>query len=238
MGSILPRYDPHMAFRAVLFDAAETLFTTRGSVGQIYGSIARQYGSTASDEAVQAAFARQFRGAGPLSIQDQKRWWKDVVYRVFSEVGMVDNFDKFFDQLYDRFRDSEGWVLFPETLEVLTKLKSRSFKLGVISNFDNRAYSVMRSLEILQFFDSVTLSSETGYCKPDREIFEAAVRSLAVPASEVLLVGDSLHDDVEAAMNAGLSAFLLDRRGRHPSANHVPRISSLKEVLDFLAANP
>ena len=54
----------------------------------------------------------------------------------------------------------------------------------------------------------------------------------------ILLVGDSLHDDVEAAMRAGLSAVLVDRRKRHESANHVPRISSLKEVLDFLAANP
>src|SRR3989442_10378608 len=234
MGSILPRYDPHMAFRAVLFDAAETLFTTRGSVGQIYGSIARQYGSTASDEAVQAAFARQFRGAGPLSIQDQKRWWKDVVYRVFSEVGMVDNFDKFFDQLYDRFRDSEGWVLFPETLEVLTKLKSRSFKLGVISNFDNRAYSVMRSLEILQFFDAVTLSSEAGFCKPDREIFDSAIRALGMPASEVLLVGDSLQDDVEAGMKAGLSAVLVDRRNRYEQVTRVQRISSLLELLPLV----
>ena len=223
-----------MAFRAVLFDAAETLFTTRGSVGQIYGSIARQYGSTASDEAVQAAFARQFRGAGPLSIQDQKRWWKDVVYRVFSEVGMVDNFDKFFDQLYDRFRDSEGWVLFPETVDVLTTLKSRSFKLGVISNFDNRAYSVMRSLEILQFFDAVTLSSETGYCKPDREIFEVAIRALGVVASDVLLVGDSLQDDVEAGMKTGLSAVLIDRRNRHEGVNSVRRISSLRELLPLL----
>ena len=223
-----------MAFRAVLFDAAETLFTTRGSVGQIYGSIARQYGSTASDEAVQAAFARQFRGAGPLSIQDQRRWWKDVVYRVFSEVGMVHNFDKFFDQLYDRFRDSEGWVLFPETVEVLTKLKSRSFKLGVISNFDNRAYTVMRSLEILQFFDAVTLSSETGYCKPDREIFEAAIRALGMPASEVLLVGDSLQDDVEAGIRAGLSAVLIDRRNKHEGVNRVRRISSLQELLSLV----
>jgi putative hydrolase of the HAD superfamily len=223
-----------MPFRAVLFDAAETLFTTRGSVGQIYGSIARQYGSTASDEAVQAAFARQFRGAGPLSIQDQKRWWRDVVYRVFSEVGMVDNFDKFFDQLYDRFRDSEGWVLFPETVEVLTKLKSRSFKLGVISNFDNRAYTVMRSLEILQFFDAVTLSSETGYCKPDREIFEAAILALGIPASEVLLVGDSLHDDVEAGIRAGLSAVLIDRRNKHEDVDRVRRISSLQELLPLV----
>jgi putative hydrolase of the HAD superfamily len=223
-----------MPFRAVLFDAAETLFTTRGSVGQIYGSIARQYGSTASDEAVQAAFARQFRGAGPLSIQDQKRWWRDVVYRVFSEVGMVDNFDKFFDQLYDRFRDSEGWVLFPETVEVLTKLKSRSFKLGVISNFDNRAYTVMRSLEILQFFDAVTLSSEAGYCKPDREIFEAAIRALGMPASEVLLVGDSLQDDVEAGIRAGLSAVLIDRRNKHEGVDRVRRISSLQELLPLV----
>jgi len=223
-----------MKFRAVLFDAAETLFTTKGSVGEIYGGIARQYGSNAPTDAIQAAFARQFRGSGPLSTQDQKRWWKDVVHRVFSEVGMVNNFDQFFDQVYDRFRDSGGWVLFPETREVLAELKQRGLKLGVISNFDDRAYSVMRSLNILEFFDSVTLSSETGHCKPDREIFDAAVRALGVVAAEVLLVGDSLHDDVEAAMRAGLSAVLIDRRNRHEEVKQVVRISSLKDVLALL----
>src|SRR5436189_5381573 len=93
-------------FRAVLFDAAETLFTTRGTVGQIYGSIARRYGSPAPVEAIQAAFARQFRGARPLSIEYQKGWWKDVVQRVFSDVGMVANCDQFFDEAYDRLRRS------------------------------------------------------------------------------------------------------------------------------------
>src|SRR5260370_2602916 len=227
-----------MVFRAVLFDAAETLFTTRGSVGEIYGSIARQYGSTSPSDVIQAAFARQFRGAGPLSTRDQKRWWKDVVYRVFNEVGMVDNFEQFFDQVYDRFRDSEGWVLFPETMEVLEELKLRGLKLGVVSNFDDRAYSVMRSLNILQFFDAVTLSSETGYCKPDREIFEAAVRNLGVAAPEVFMVGDSLHDDVEAAMRAGLRAVLIDRRNPHDGVNHVTRVSSLMELLLLLSPSP
>ena len=221
-------------FRAVLFDAAETLFTTRGTVGQIYGSIARRYGSTAPVETIQAAFARQFRGAGPLSIEHQKGWWKDVVHRVFSEVGMVDNFDQFFDEVYERFRSSEGWVLFPDTIEALTDLKRSGLKLGVISNFDNRIYSVMKSLNILHFFDTVTLSSETGYCKPDREIFDAAIQALGVPASEVLLVGDSLRDDVEAGMRAGLHAALLDRDNRHPGVKHVPRISSLTEALSLV----
>src|SRR5215471_5235971 len=234
MPSILPRYDPGMSFRAVLFDAAETLFTTRGSVGEIYGSIARQYGSTASDETIQAAFARQFRGAGPLSVEDQKRWWKNVVHGVFTEVGMVDDFDKFFERLYDRFRDSEGWVLFPETIEVVTELKNRGLKLGVISNFDNRAYTVMRSLEILHLFDAVTLSSETGHCKPDREIFDAAVRALGIPASEVLLVGDSLQDDVEAGIRAGLAAVLIDRRNRYATVSSVTRISSLRDLMSMI----
>jgi putative hydrolase of the HAD superfamily len=223
-----------MKFRAVLFDAAETLFTTRGSVGEIYGSVARRYGSQVPADVIQAAFVRQFRGAGPLSVQDQTRWWKDVVHRVFSEVGMVDNFDQFFTEVYDKFRDSQGWTLFPETIEVLEDLKRRGLKLGVNSNFDSRAYSVMDSLGIRKFFDAVTLSSETGFCKPDPEIFEAAVQALGVAASEVLLVGDSPHDDVEAAIQAGLSAVLVDRTGRHASKNHLRRISSLKGVISQL----
>ena len=157
------------------------------------------------------------------------------MHRVFSEAGMVRDFDEFFEQVYDRFRDSQGWILFPETLEVLQQLKSLDVKLGVISNFDDRAYSVMRSLGILQFFDAVTLSSETGYSKPDPQIFHFAVRALGVPPGEILVVGDNLRDDVEAALQAGLTALLIDRSGRHSSRNHVSRISSLREVAGKIA---
>src|SRR5579883_591029 len=216
-----------MKIRAVFFDAAETLFTTRGSVGEIYASVARKYGSDVSSEAIQTAFLQHFKGAGPLSLEDQRRWWKDIVYGVFNDVGMVENFDHFFNEVYETFQDSQGWVLFPETLEVLTELKKLQLKLGVISNFDSRIYTVMDSLKIRHFFDSIVLSSETGFSKPDREIFDAAVEEVGVPAPECLLVGDSLQNDVEAAISAGLSAVLIDRSGRHQDQNHVERISSL-----------
>jgi putative hydrolase of the HAD superfamily len=220
-----------MTFRAVLFDAAETLFTTRGSVGEIYAGVARKYGSQASSEDIQAAFLNNFRGAGPLTASDQKGWWKDLVYRVFSQVGMFENFDRFFDEVYDRFRDSQGWILFPETLAVLEQLKQWRLKLGIISNFDSRIYSVMDSLGIRQFFDAVVLSSETGYSKPDPEIFAAGSSAIGVDPSEALFVGDSPQDDVEAAMRAGFSAVLIDRTGRYNKITHLQRISSLYEVL-------
>jgi putative hydrolase of the HAD superfamily len=219
-----------MKFRAVLFDAAETLFTTRGSVGEIYAAAARQYGSTATPESIQAAFVRNWRGAGPVTVTNEKAWWKDLVHRVFTEVGMVDNFNHFFDEVYDTFRNSQGWVLFPETHEVLKELKTAGCKLGVVSNFDTRIYTVLQSLGILDFFDAVATSSETGFCKPDREIFEAALRALNVAPSETVIVGDNLHDDVEAGTRAGLHAILIDRKGRYASTP-VQRILSLRELV-------
>ena len=219
-----------MKFSAVLFDAAETLFTTHGSAGEIYATIARQYGSQAEPDAVQAAFLRHFRGAGPIAVQDEKRWWKDVVKRVFGDAGMVENFDEFFERVYDRFRDSQGWMLFPETSEVLKELKGLGLKLGIISNFDTRIYSVLKSLGIHQFFDAVTISSETGYSKPELEIFHFAVLALDVPAPAILVVGDSVHNDVEPAIRAGLCALLIDRENRH-ATTRLQRISSLKEVV-------
>jgi len=221
-------------FKAVLFDAAETLFHTRGTVGEIYGKVAHEYGSTAPYELIHASFLRQFRHSGPLSTTNEKDWWKDVVRRVFTEVGMVRDFDQFFDKVYNKFRDSEGWTLFPETLQLLEDLKSRQLKLGVISNFDSRVYTVMRSLGILHFFDTVTISSETGFAKPDPRIFDAAVRSLGTALSETLLVGDSLRDDVEAGNRVGLTAILVDRDGRYPRADHVRRVRSLQEIMAIL----
>ncbi|HEY2384410.1 MAG TPA: HAD-IA family hydrolase [Terriglobia bacterium] len=224
-----------MSFRAVLFDAAETLFTTRGSVGEIYANVAQKYGSTVPSEVIQTSFREHFKGAGPLSPENQKEWWKDIVNAVFEEVGMIENFDHFFNEVYDTFRDSQGWMLFPETVEVLQELKDRHLKLGVISNFDSRIYTVMESLHVRHFFDAVVLSSETGFAKPDQEIFDAAIEAIGCPAAEILFVGDSLEDDVEAGSRAGLTTVLIDRTGRHAGQYRVQRIASLKEVLKLTA---
>src|SRR5262245_40821924 len=227
-------YDPNMPIEAVLFDAADTLFTTRGPVGEIYGRVAREFGSTASFEDIQTAFNRQFRQSGPLSRQNEKVWWREVVHRVFAEVGMIREFNRFFEQVYDQFRDSRGWILFPETREVLTELRNRNLKLGVISNFDSRIYNVMRELGILPFFEAVTISSEAGFAKPSLEIFAIAARSLQNHPSKILLVGDSLHDDVVAGSSAGLLTVLIDRNGRYQEVPGIRRISSLLEVFSIL----
>ena len=223
---------------AVLFDAAETLFTTRGTVGEIYGEVARDFGSRASAEEIQAAFVRQFRHSGPLTTDNERLWWKDVVFRVFNDVGMVSDFDRFFDKVYEQFRDSRGWRLFPETLGVLKELKRLQYKLGIISNFDSRIYSVLKSLDIVTYFDSITISSQTGYAKPDPEIFKAAIRAAGVPAHRILYVGDNLTDDVLAGAAAGMNTILIDRNGRQTGLESVQSIRSLSELLNQFLTHP
>jgi putative hydrolase of the HAD superfamily len=221
-----------MTCRAVLFDAAETLFTLRGgSIGEIYAEVARRFGSEAPASEIDAAFVRQFQHSGPVTTESEKQWWKDVVHRVFTEVGMIRDFDGFFGEVYERFRDSRGWKLFPETRQVVEQLKSRGVPLGVISNFDSRIYTVMESLGILSFFDAVTISSEAGYAKPHPKIFATAIHRIGVPAGETLFAGDSLVDDYQAGKAAGLQAVLVDRAGRYAGMKSIRRIASLVEIL-------
>ncbi|HET9216488.1 MAG TPA: HAD-IA family hydrolase [Terriglobia bacterium] len=220
-----------MKFDAVLFDAADTLFTTRGSVGEIYSPIARRYGSVSTPEQIHEAFTRHFPHSGPLSPVIEKQWWKDLVFRIFSDVGMIEDFDRFFEEIYDLFRDSRAWMLFPETRQVLENLRDHRLKLGVISNFDSRIYSVLNDLGIRSLFDAVTICSEVGFAKPQPEIFRAALRTLGVPPDRALFTGDSLVDDFLAGQKAGIHTVLLDRSNRHAFMPSVRRISSLHDLL-------
>ena len=219
-----------MNFDAVLFDAAETLFTTRGSVGEIYSAIAQRFGSAATPSEIQESFTRHFPHSGPLNPATEKQWWKELVFRVFSDVGMIEDFDQFFDEVYDLFRDSRGWILFPETRQILEELHRHQLKLGVISNFDSRLYSVLKDLGIDSLFHAVTICSEVGFAKPHPQIFHAALRVLAVTPDRTLFTGDSLIDDFQAGENAGLTSYLLDRRGRYESMRSVRRIATLQEI--------
>ena len=227
-----------MNFDAVLFDAAETLFTTRGSVGEIYSTIARRFGSTATPSEIQKSFTTHFPHSGPLDSTTEKQWWKNLVFRVFSDVGMMENFDQFFDEVYDLFRDSRGWMLFPETRQILEELRDHQLKLGVISNFDSRLYSVLKDLGIDSLFDAVTICSEVGFAKPQPQIFHVAVRALAVTPERTLFTGDSLVDDFQAGENAGLRSYLLDRSARYAAMRSVRRIASLLEILPIVGITP
>lgn len=230
------------AIQVVFFDAADTLFHVNGSVADIYLQHAVQFGfqqTADSRTAIKQAFSRAFTEAPPPVFaatepaqikQSERLWWFDVVHNVFYRVGMFERFDDFFERVFEVFEDPGSWKLFPETEPTLTRLRERGVELGVISNFDSRLFSVMRGLGIDELFDTVTTSSLAQAAKPAPKIFHLALEKHAVDPDEALHIGDSVRDDVEGAMNAGLHALLLDRQGRHQGSG-VQTIQTLDELL-------
>ncbi|HML94310.1 MAG TPA: HAD-IA family hydrolase [Thermodesulfobacteriota bacterium] len=226
----------------IFFDAADTLFFIKEGLGNTYAGVARKYGADPDTAALRRAFSKAFRNAPPLAFGGvsgeerkglEKDWWKKVVTDVYTEVGMFPGFDEHFDELFEVFR-TEAWTLFPETVPVLESLKSRCYKLGIISNFDSRVYDVMERLGIYDYFDTFVISSEAGFAKPSHGIYLAALEKAGVDPGESIHVGDDLRNDFHGPRALGIRAILLDREGEYASLERMDRIGDLTGLESYL----
>jgi putative hydrolase of the HAD superfamily len=232
--------------RAVFFDAAGTLFEAREPIGRTYARLARQFGLEASEDAVEAGFRRAFGTAPGLAFglglrQDElrrleRRWWRERVGETFAPLGKFPDFDAYFDALFAHFADPDNWMADLEAAPTLQRLKNDGLKLGVISNFDHRLYRILDGLDLTRYFDSITISSEAGYAKPRREVYDTALARVGVEAHAAMHVGDSEHLDFAPAAAIGMAAVLIDRaekQARHSIEGRTARINSLASVSEF-----
>ena len=142
------------------------------------------------------------------------------------------NFEKFFDDLYDQFASPKTWKLYDETREVLKTCRDLGLGVGMISNWDHRLLQLCDAFELTSFFDFMLISAIYGKAKPNQAIFLEAVRRSGFRAEECLHVGDSLEDDVQGAMSAGVCAVWLDRHARKSeNQGHITVIQNLKELI-------
>ena len=72
--------------------------------------------------------------------------------------------------------------------------------------------------------------------KPHPSIFLAALQLVDVAPADAVMVGDSVRQDVEGALRAGMRAILLHRGHTPPPECAVPIIGSLRELTALLNA--
>ena len=205
--------------RAILFDAAGTLFFLTKTVGEHYAYVGREVGLELDAQKLESAFHAAWKQMprrpaidGPRE-NDDKGWWRELVGHVFDQVAPSVNEldrDNFFEVAYEHFAEPGVWELYPEVLGVLEELAPR-FQLDVISNFDGRLRFILQHLGISKYFSHVFISSELGADKPDPEVFRRAVKLMHLNANELLHVGDDPERDWKAAKAAGLAVFRLNR---------------------------
>ncbi|EJS07849.1 MULTISPECIES: HAD family hydrolase [Bacillus] len=93
------------------------------------------------------------------------------------------------------------------TILFLNHIK-RHFKVGIITNGSTqRQKAKIMDTGLNEYFDTIIISEEVGFSKPDKRIFELALNKLNVQSEDVLFVGDDLEKDIAGCQNANIKGI-------------------------------
>ena len=204
---------------AITFDVGGTLIEPWPSVGHVYAEVAARWGIDAAPEALNRGFAEAWQAR--RAFDHSRAAWQRLVNQTFLAAGGVQPSEACFDAIYRRFAEASAWRVFADAQTTLEALAARGLRLGVVSNWDERLRPLLAELNLTKHFGALIISCEAGHTKPDRQIFLRAAAELRCEPAAIVHVGDSVQEDAEGALAAGLQAVLVDRSRRfgQPSAS-------------------
>ncbi|WP_159721814.1 HAD family hydrolase [Enterococcus sp. CSURQ0835] len=129
-------------------------------------------------------------------------------------------------------------IQMPEAIKrSLDFLKANDISLNIITNGPTEhQYKKIQQLNLLHWVDKehIIVSQETGYEKPDVEIFKLAEKQFGLDPATCLYVGDNFSNDVIGSKKAGWQALWFNHRKRQTTHAGLQDI----EVTEFDAIYP
>ena len=102
-----------------------------------------------------------------------------------------------------RYINAKTLALLNENKQVLEHLKQKGYPMVLVSNFYGNINQVLKDAGIDGYFQNVIESAVVGVRKPNPAIFALGVCALDLPASQVLVVGDTYGKDIVPAHKLG-----------------------------------
>lgn len=101
--------------------------------------------------------------------------------------------------------------LFPHTHEILSHLKEKQYKLHLITNgFEKTQWRKLDNSKLGHYFEEVITSEGSNSVKPNKEIFEYALRVTGAELKQSIMIGDNLDADIQGAINAGMDSIFVN----------------------------
>jgi putative hydrolase of the HAD superfamily len=225
--------------RAVFFDVDFTLIYPGPMFrGEGYQAFCARYGM----EVDASKFAGAVAGAAPLlDGPDDTPYDADIFVAYTRHIieqmgGRGPQLDACAREIYAEWAACQHFELYDDVPDVLRALTAAGVRVGLISNTHRCLASFQSHFELQGLISATVSSSNHGLMKPHPSIFAAALQLIGVDAAQAVMVGDSVRQDVEGALRAGMKAVLLHRgEGPHAHAHElasrvVPVIHSLREL--------
>ncbi len=143
-------------------------------------------------------------------------------------------------EIYTEWAANHHFELYDDVPAVLRCLSTAGIRVGLISNSHRCLDSFQSHFELRDFIAASVSSADHGYMKPNPSIFRAVLEDLRVSPADAVMVGDSVSQDIEGALRAGMRAVLLHRSEQPtPRADElrkrgVPIIRSLTELVSLV----
>ncbi len=214
--------------RAVFFDFADTLFSSRdlrdAHLAQLR-AVAETVGVQPTDQELRAAY-RQGMGVGYRAVATRPAYLhRELFARSYAAMaealgGTIDA--AACDALVDRQYAAtiEAARLRPDCLDTLHALRARDLRVQIVSNIDDEQLDgLVEHLGLDAVVDTWTSSESAQSCKPDARIYQVALAAAGCDAGDVLFVGDTVEHDVVGPRSQGMRTALLVADDRTDTAD-------------------
>lgn len=220
LGNTLVKYDvgsPEEVFHRVL-----TSLRVHRSVGEIREALLK------SEKEAEGLNCQSLYGKIPC-----EEYWCKWDSLVLKNLNVVEH-EKIAKEVHARWFDYIDCEAYSEVKDVLSELKQRGLKIGLITTAYEEEIAPIFSKANLQkeSFDVIVGADTVKKAKPHPDVFRYALRKLKIRPEEALFIGDNVDADYEGAENVGIEAILIQRIGNVKESVGLRTITSLEEILN------
>ena len=159
-----------------------------------------------------------------------KRMWRTLIdFRIGDEKMAKEMSAKFLEILPTKKR------VFDYTFEILDYLTEKNYSLHLITNgFEKTQWSKLNNSALAKYFTHVITSETSNSMKPQKEIFEYALKKINGNIEECIMIGDNINADIQGALNAGMDAIFVNHIRANHSIKPTHTVYHLKELESIL----
>lgn len=159
-----------------------------------------------------------------------KRMWRTLMdFRIGDEKLAKEMSAKFLEILPTKKR------VFDYTFEILDYLTQKKYSLHLITNgFEKTQWMKLNNSSLAKYFTHVITSEVSNSMKPQKEIFEYALKKTNGKIEECIMIGDNQQADIQGALNAGMDTIFVNHIKANSTIKPTHTIYHLKELESIL----
>jgi FMN phosphatase YigB (HAD superfamily) len=230
----------------IVFDADDTIFLLRETLGRTYSRILATHGITCLPHAIDfhapvlwSEMRRLYLAQDNLRVvtpTSEKEFWLEFESRLISNACAQEPTPECMEEIYTFYSLAESRMLREGFLELLEYLSHSSMLCAIATNNDVRIHPLLEDLEIATYFSFTLSAAEVGAKKPSQKFFDAIQSECKLPDEDIIYIGNDIELDILPAMHRNWKAImLLDGDRERPAP--VPFIRSFYELLALLESS-